>query len=96
MAATPDAAIADDVDLAAHGISDFGYLVKWGARTVQLPSAMVGYHDGGRANTNGALRIICGHDAFQAKLATPIGADLIVCWVGVRFPFNTGLAWLSV
>lgn len=29
MAATPDTAIADDVDLAAHGIGDLGYLIEY-------------------------------------------------------------------
>ncbi len=64
MATTLHAAVTDDVDLTANGVGDFGNLVKWRPRSVQLPPAMVGHHDRRRADVDSPLGIVNGHDAF--------------------------------
>ena len=58
MVAAPDAAIADDVNLSANGIGNFGYLVKGRPPAVELPPTMVADHDGGCADIDRALCVL--------------------------------------
>ncbi len=75
MGAALNAALADHVDLVAHRIDDLGKLVERAARTVELASAMVRYHDAGAADIHGAFGIGDAHHAFQREMPAPFGTD---------------------
>src|SRR6476660_7273311 len=72
MCATLDSAVHDHVDLVADGIHDFSQLIEPGARAVELPAAMVGQHDAGASDLDGAPGIGDRHDALQAELPVPL------------------------
>ena len=71
MGAALDSAVHDHVDPVADGIDDLRQLIERRARTVELPAAMVGQHDAGAADLDGAPGIRHRHDALQAELPVP-------------------------
>src|SRR3954471_24791296 len=71
MGSALNPAVHDDVDLVADSIDDFRQLIERGARTVELPAAMIGQYDTSAADLNGAFGIGHRHDAFKAELSVP-------------------------
>jgi hypothetical protein len=61
--ATGDAAVANHIYSVAP-------------RPVELTPAMIGHHDGGRADVHGTLRVRNAHDALETELLSPFPADL--------------------
>src|SRR6266851_5738904 len=45
-------------------------------RPVELTPAMIGHHDGGRANVHGTLCVRNAHDALETELLAPFFADM--------------------
>ena len=64
MASALHPAIANYVDFTTNGVGDFGYLVKWGARTIQLAPTMVRHHYRSRANVDRPFCVVDRHDTF--------------------------------
>src|SRR5690606_2402475 len=67
MRAARDAAVADYLDLVAHGVDDLGERVEGGNAAVELAPAMVRHHDRGGADVHGALGILDRDDALEAE-----------------------------
>ena len=55
VGATGDAAVANHIYSVADSIDNLGELVKRAPRPVELTPAMIGHHDGGRADVHGTL-----------------------------------------
>src|SRR6185437_10347336 len=71
MASSPNAAVHHHVDLVANGVDNFSELIECCARTIQLPSAVVGQDDAGTANVDRTFGVGNQHHALQAKLPLP-------------------------
>ena len=76
MRAAANTAIANHLNLAADLGEDFFQLIKWRARAIQLPSAMIGNHNRIGTHIDGAARISGTHHALQAKCTAPSGAQI--------------------
>src|SRR5271170_8213910 len=76
VAAAGDAAVANHIYSIADSIDDLGELVKRASRPVELTPAMIGHHDGGRADVHGTLCVRNAHDALEAELLSPFLADI--------------------
>src|SRR5712672_1593344 len=71
MSTALDSAVHQNVDPVTDGIDDFSQLIEWCARAVQLPAAMIGYHDPGATDLGCALGVCYRHHALETKLAVP-------------------------
>src|SRR5229473_5705688 len=76
VGATGDAAVANHIYSVADSIDDLGELIKRAPRPVELTPAMIGHHDGGRADVHGTLCVRNAHDALETELLAPFLADI--------------------
>src|ERR1700732_3346070 len=76
VGATGDATVANHIYSVADSIDDLGELVKRAPRPVELTPAMIGHHDGGRADVHGTLCVRNAHDALETELLAPFLADI--------------------
>src|SRR3546814_12365246 len=75
MRAPADAAVADDLQVAAHGISDRRDLVDRRYCRFELPTAMIGNHHRIGTRFTCLPRIVRPQDALDRQWPAPPGAD---------------------
>src|SRR3546814_10852221 len=75
MRATADAAVADDLQVAAHGISDRRDLVDRRYCRFELPTAMIGNHHRNGTRFTCLQRIVRTQDALDRQWPAPAGGE---------------------
>jgi hypothetical protein len=64
------------IPLITDSVDYLGKLVERAPRPVELPPAMIGHHDSGRANLHGTLCVRNAHNALKTELFAPFLANM--------------------
>src|SRR6516162_399183 len=72
-----NAPVANDICLITDSVDYLGKLVERAPRPVELPPAMIGHHDSGRADLHGTLCVRNAHNALKTELFAPFLANTL-------------------
>ena len=75
VAAAPDAAVEQDLDLVADRVGDRRQRADRRRRAVEVVAAVVGHRDRGDAGVDGAAGVVDAHDALEHERAVPLLAQ---------------------
>src|SRR6266700_1285772 len=75
VAAAPDPAVEQHLDLPAHGVGHAGQGPDRGRGAVQVVAAVVGHRDRGGPDVDGTARVVGSHDALDHERAAPLLAQ---------------------
>jgi hypothetical protein len=64
VSAALNTAVANDINIAAHSVNDFGQLIKGGSAAIKLPTPVIRYHNGIRSDGNRFTSILHRHNAL--------------------------------